>query len=455
MSGSGAVGGSAIRVALRIRPESASDENGHSDSCIAVTGDRSVQIARKRELTGQSEQEQYTFDHVFTASSTQEEVFGSVRDLINEALLGYNVTVFAFGMTGSGKTHTISGTHAQPGLVPRTVHHVFSSLRTHATAHKESVAMVFLTFVELYNNTLYDLLAGISGQSENNAMQANLHHSSHSHSHGHGHAHGHGHTTGDGGSLKIHEHPTRGIQLSGSSTIRTPVASAEEALNLISKGSRARATAATNLNERSSRSHTVITLEVVSRSPVPAGISASGASSVSTNAAAGGGPQGGVLTSFGKINLVDLAGSERVKVSGAEGQTLTEAKQINKALSVLGDVLNTLSRLGIHANGTGTGTGSGSGTNEAGLALAGAADGGLAASLTGTGAGPPSLSHVPYRNSKLTMLLKDSLGGNAKTMMIATVRPSLSFFPQVRFSDFPSLSCSLLCSPYCDCKFCS
>lgn len=354
--------GSAIRVALRIRPEPASDENLHTESCVNICSDKTVQIARKRELTGQMDQAQYTFDHVFSPTSTQEDVFSSVRDLINEALLGFNVTIFAFGMTGSGKTHTISGNQSQPGIVPRAVHHVYSSLRAHATTHKESVAMVFLTFVELYNNTLYDLLSGLAP-----------------------------HTTSlspENGPLKIHEHPTRGIQLSGSSTLRTPVGSAEEVLGLINKGYKVRATASTNLNERSSRSHTVITLEIVSSSP-------SSSSGEST-------------TSYGKINLVDLAGSERVKASGAEGQTLTEAKQINKALSVLGDVLNALSK---HHS-----------------------DDSPSASHSSAHTGTREIGYVPYRNSKLTMLLKDSLGGNAKTVMIATIRPSLRFISQTIMS---------------------
>ena len=369
---------SCIRVALRIRPEAASDENGNGggeESCVHVSSAKSVQVKRLRELTGDSSTQQYTFDNVFSAASTQEEVFTSVRDLIGEALLGYNVTVFAFGMTGSGKTFTISGTQQQPGIVPRTVHHVFSSLRQHAQRHKENVAMVFLSFVELYNNSLHDLLAPDtpSSSSSSSSSSALMHAPAHT-----------------DGPIKIHEHPQRGIQLSGSPGLRTPVASAEEALALIARGNKGRATGNTNLNERSSRSHTVITLEILSRST-------QAPSSSSGGAAAGAGP----VTAFGKVNLVDLAGSERVKMSGAEGQTLVEAQQINKALSVLGDVLSSLSKFNLEE----------------------AQD----RDAPGHAAAPP---HIPYRNSKLTMLLKDSLGGNAKTMMIATVRPGAAFFSQ-------------------------
>ena len=224
-------------------------------------------------------------------------------------------------------------------------------------------AMVFLTYVELYNNTLYDLLSGdishFSAQT-NGAM---------SHS-----------SVNDNAGIKIHDHPTLGIQLSGSSTLRIPVSSAEEALTLIAKGNKLRATASTNLNDRSSRSHTVISLEIVSKTLHDEDSTGASKSDQSIK--------------IGKINLIDLAGSENVKASGAEGQTLTEAKQINKALTVLGDVLNSLSKYYIEQK----------------------------------NAAP--LPHIPYRNSKLTMLLKDSLGGNAKTMMIATVRLSPTFYSQ-------------------------
>ena len=137
--------------------------------------------------------------------------------------------------------------------------------------------MVCLTYVELYNNTLNDLL------SENGCIDGE-----------------------DSGSLKIHEHPKLGIYLTGSPGIRTPVSSPEECMALIHKGNKTRATAATNLNERSSRSHTVISLEIITRN------------------LGGESPEvgGGDIVSVGKLNLVDLAGSERVKLSGASGQVL-------------------------------------------------------------------------------------------------------------------------------------
>jgi hypothetical protein len=221
--------------------------------------------------------------------------------------------------------------------------------------------MVFLSYVELYNNHLYDLLSKVES----------LEYSP----------------------VRIHEHAVRGIILTGSPTLRTPVSSAEEALSLIARGTLMRSTASTNLNERSSRSHTVITLEIVTQTRIlPSESDDNEISEFNSKKTVS---DGGLITKVGRINFVDLAGSERVKVSGATGQTFEEAKQINKALSVLGDVLNALSK-----------------KDSSGLASS------------------RKESFIPYRNSKLTMLLKDSLGGNAKTMMIATIRPLSTFFAQ-------------------------
>ncbi len=416
----------AIRVALRVRPESAevsSSGSGRSPGKqnSIVTNGNVVSLHRHRENGIADISHQYTFDKVFEGDTTQEEVFTHVQDLIDESLLGYNVTIFAFGMTGSGKTHTISGqsvalgasnssstatlANSNAGIVPRTLHRVFSHLRHQAAANttinKESAAMVFLTFVELYNNTFYDLLASEVPGDYNNISANNGSNSS---------------------GLKLHEHPVRGMHLTGSQTLHTPVGSAEEALALVHRGYGLRATAATNLNERSSRSHTVLTLEIVTREVVLDTTGDNSAATTGTNQT----PT--TRTRVGKINLVDLAGSERVKLSGAEGQTLEEAKQINKALSVLGDVLNSLSRMNVNADKQSN-------------------------SATSTTRGNKSpemkkLTHIPYRNSKLTMMLKDSLGGNAKTMMIATIRLSAAFYQQTLTSlQYAARARHIKCNP--------
>jgi kinesin family member 15 len=387
---------SAIRVAVRIRPESETEgDEKYGHTAVSVSEGNKLSLWRQKG-TNQSISHSYSFDKVFEPSSTQEEVFTNVRDLIDDGLKGYNTTIFAFGMTGSGKTHTISGpsaTDANAGIVPRTVHHVFSSLRKQASQQRDYGAMVFLTFTELYNNTFYDLLASsIPADDTYNEYQSSAKVL----------------CSANPGALKLQEHPVRGMQLVGSPTLRLPVTSAEETLQLINRGYKLRATASTNLNDRSSRSHTVLSLEVVSNTMV-------------SNEEGNPLEAGKAITHVGKINLVDLAGSERVKVSGAVGQTLEEAKQINKALSVLGDVLNSLSKLHSHSDSPTKVPPEES--SESRHKAKGATESPLPRKFN-------KLSHVPYRNSKLTMLLKDSLGGNAKTMMIATIRPGSSFYQQ-------------------------
>jgi len=168
------------------------------------------------------------------------------------------------------------------------------------------------------------------------------------------------------------------------------VSTLNEAILLIEKGYKERATSTTLLNDRSSRSHTIITFEIVWRkfqNPENNKISVDCEN------------KNPLFLSIGKLHLVDLAGSERVKMSGATGQSLEEAKQINKALSVLGDVLNSLSKYHLSVDSSR-----------------------VLESLP--------KPFIPFRNSKLTMLLKDSLGGNSKTMMVTTIRPLKQYYQQ-------------------------
>lgn len=199
---------------------------------------------------------------------------------------------------------------------------------------KEETIIVYLSYLELYNNSLYDLLDDHSKQKP----------------------------------LKLWEQPnTSGLKITGSNMLRTPVTSIDETQEYIRKGDLKRSTNATQCNEHSSRSHSILTLEFVvydntnamdtfggklEGTSLPMGSSTSNASVPSV-------PPSSAVTEFtdslpsvapsrvlrsSKLNIVDLAGSERVKQSGVEGGVLEESKQINKALCVLGDVLNCLSK---------------------------------------------------------------------------------------------------------------
>jgi kinesin family protein C2/C3 len=162
---------------------------------------------------------------------------------------------------------------------------------------------------------------------------------------------------------------TLDIRLTAENTVEVPglvkesVSTVTEVLNVLDRGNSNRATASTNLNEHSSRSHMVLQVEVTS------GL--------------------GEAMSTGTLYLVDLAGSERVRKSEVEGKELKEAQHINKSLSALGNVMEALDR---------------------------------------------KASHVPYRDSKLTYLLQNSLGGNSRTMMVVTVCPHNNSYDETTYA---------------------
>ncbi|KAG5186920.1 P-loop containing nucleoside triphosphate hydrolase protein [Tribonema minus] len=340
----------AICVAVRIRPEAAlagSSIITSSDdlvSCVRVAdAANKVTIAcparaclgsTSQSVVAESATHEFIFDRVFDAASRQEEVFTLVRPLVNAAADGYVATVFAYGMTGSGKTHTISGTGGDVGMLPRAVSLLLDSLKADAAkGPQQTIFMVTISFVEIYNNTFVSLLSAPSATTDGNQK------------------------------IEIRESPTRGVYLTGGTNLRLPVTCTEEAMQLIHRGMEKRATSCTNMNERSSRSHAILTFEV-ERSTASVRV--------------------------GKLQLIDLAGSERVGLSGAEGSVLAEAQSINLSLSLLGDVLSALSKY--HR----------------------AVSKGLASAT--------ERPFIPYRNSKLTHLLKDSLGGNCKTLMVCCIR---------------------------------
>lgn len=247
-------------------------------------------------------------------------MYENVGSVIVEAVLnGYNGTVFAYGQTGCGKSHTMSG------FVERTLEHIFEAT---STSSSNTRYLALLSYLEIYNEKLRDLLRDdhIDGQ------------------------------------LQLKEDPVRGTYVGGGLREVT-VKDAAECAQLVGQGSRRRALAATKMNATSSRSHAVLTISIE-------------ALAMNENT------KGGSAVRRGRLHLVDLAGSERQGRTGATGDRLKEAASINLSLSALGNVISAL------AAGNGR--------------------------------------HVPYRDSKLTRLLKDSLGGNARTLMIACVSPSQS-----------------------------
>lgn len=341
-------------MVARIRPEPGGA--APLDSCLALTGRRSVDLEEPAEAAAhpngtpfakhRPKKHTYTLDEVLGPSATQDDVYAHVAPLVASAANGYNATVFAYGHTGSGKTHTMTGERHAPGVTPRAVRDLFCAIATATGSGK--VFLVHLSYVELHNNRFRNLL-----KSEKDAI--------------------------NDARIEIRECREFGVFLSGPPDLKRTVTSERDVRDLVAIGDRARAFASTNCNDHSSRSHCVLTLHVQSKD-------AAGAVRV------------------GKLNLVDLAGSERVSVSGAAGDTLTESKSINLSLALLGDVLAALSR-------------------NAQREIA-------AASPRKGGAPPRDPEPVPYRNSKLTHLLKDSLGGNSKTLMITNLRAIPAYYRQ-------------------------
>ena len=255
----------------------------------------------------------YTLDRIFDANSTQEGVFKEVAALtVRDVLDGYNGTIFAYGQTGSGKTHTMFGVRGGPpelrGLIPRAAQAIFDGIDK-----MDDVVEVTITcsFLEIYREQIRDLLC-----------PKNI-------------------------GLKVREAPSGDVYVQGLSD--EFVTSPDELLDVVAEGDKSRSVAATNMNETSSRSHSVLIVIVTQKSR-----------------------DGSVKV--GKLNLADLAGSERIAHTGATGQTLEEAKKINQSLSSLGNCINALT--------------------------------------------DRTRTHIPYRDSTLTYLLKDSLGGNTKTTLM-------------------------------------
>ncbi len=258
----------------------------------------------------------WEFDEIFDTASTQEAVYKEVSALVTSVMDGFNVCIFAYGQTGSGKTWTMSGPSSNRGVNTRALDELFHKSATRRADYNDTISVSIL---EVYNEAIRDLLV-------------------------------------DGGSsdkLEIRQ-SDQGNYVPGLTQV--PVESLQNVIDLLAVADRNRSSASTNMKEHSSRSHMMLTVTVVSE-----------------NLTLG-------VTTRGKLNLVDLAGSERLDKTGASGQALKEAQNINKSLSALGDVI------AARAN---------------------------------------KQSHVPFRNSTLTYLLQDSLSQDSKTLMIVCVSPVL------------------------------
>ncbi|XP_072320787.1 kinesin-like protein KIFC3 isoform X2 [Eucyclogobius newberryi] len=331
-----------IRVFCRVRPVS-QEEQDSTDAKTMLSFDSDDDSILY--LSNKGKVMTFELDRVFPPKATQEEVFQEVQSLVTSCIDGFNVCIFAYGQTGSGKTYTMEGVAENPGINQRALQLLFSEVTEKASDWDYTISA---SMVEIYNETLRDLLGDSPTEK-----------------------------------LDIKMQPDGSGQLYVPGLTKFTVGSAQDINRIFELGHVNRATACTNLNEHSSRSHALLVITV-------SGYNATTATHTQ-----------------GKLNLVDLAGSERISKSGAEGSRLREAQYINKSLSALGDVINALR--GKH-------------------------------------------SHVPFRNSRLTYLLQDSLSGDSKTLMMVQVSPlssnmsesvcSLKFAQRVRTVELSSSSSS-------------
>lgn len=364
-----------IRVYCRVRPllatEAAAapvklvypdeDEEGQRLQ-IALPNVGGIPSLENPDITNQNKIYSFKFDRVFNPRVTNETLFEDVSQLVQSALDGYNVCIFAYGQTGSGKTFTMSS--PTNGIIPLAIRQIFA---TAAELTETGWSYEFHgEFLEIYNEKIIDLLGKPSSVDDQDIQSSNSGNNPR------------GNKTSSKYEIR-HDPVKRSTKVLGLTSVR--LENYAQAARLLQQAGRNRSVAATQMNERSSRSHSVFVLRL------------SG-----TNAVTG-------KRHDGVLNLIDLAGSERLAQSQASGDRLRETQAINKSLSSLGDVIVALGSSG-HSNNSSNG-------------------------------------HIPYRNSKLTYLLQYSLSGSSKTLMLVNVSPlqqhanetinSLRFATKVRF----------------------
>uniref|UniRef100_A0A8B9RDG8 Kinesin-like protein KIF14 n=1 Tax=Astyanax mexicanus TaxID=7994 RepID=A0A8B9RDG8_ASTMX len=328
---------SAVTVAVRVRPFS-SREKGEN-SCQVIFMDNQETVVQHPDT-----KQTYTFAFDFSFCSldemdprfaSQQTVYENLaKPLLERAFEGFNTCLFAYGQTGSGKSYTMMGFGEEAGIIPRFCEELF--LRLSRADSKEDTCHLEMSYFEVYNEKIHDLLVAKDEQNQKKMP------------------------------LRVREHPVEGPYVEDLST--NVVSSYGDIQTWLELGNKQRATAATGMNDKSSRSHSVFTLVMTQ---------------TKTELVEG---EEHVHRIISRINLVDLAGSERCATAQTSGDRLREGASINKSLLTLGKVISALSEQ----------------------------------------AQSRKKVFIPYRESVLTWLLKESLGGNSKTAMIATLSPAAS-----------------------------
>ncbi|KAJ2030861.1 tubulin-dependent ATPase kip3 [Coemansia sp. S610] len=288
------------------------DENGQQRAHVGASNKRHKDI-------------RFVFDRVYGEESSQRDIYeGTTRGLLDSVMHGYNATVFAYGATGCGKTYTISGCAEDPGVVFLTMQELFERI---TIAEDERTVEVALSYLEVYNETIRDLLC-------------------------------------ESGPLALREDARQGVTVAGLSE-HVP-RSVSEVMDLMVRGNANRTMSPTEANAVSSRSHAVLQVHVRQKPR-------------------SGGLQTDVTTAT--LSIIDLAGSERATVAQNSNARMREGANINRSLLALANCINAL-------------------------------------------CDQKTKRHIPYRDSKLTRMLKFSLGGNCRTVMITCVSPASTYFEE-------------------------
>ncbi|MBZ3872195.1 Kinesin-like protein KIF18A [Sciurus carolinensis] len=328
-----------MKVVVRVRPENRKEKATGFHKVVHVVDKHILVFDPKQEEVSffhrkktanfdvtkrQNKDLKFVFDAVFDETSTQLEVFEhTTKPILRSFLNGYNCTVLAYGATGAGKTYTMLGSTAEPGVMYLTMLDLYKSMDE---IKEEKICSTAVSYLEVYNEQIRDLLV-------------------------------------NSGPLAVREDAQKGVVVQGL-TLHQPKSS-EEILHLLDSGNKNRTQHPTDMNATSSRSHAVFQIYLRQQDKT---------ASINQN------------VRIAKMSLIDLAGSERASATSAKGTRFVEGTNINKSLLALGNVINALADT------------------------------------------KKKNQHVPYRNSKLTRLLKDSLGGNCQTIMIAAVSPSSLFY---------------------------
>jgi len=315
-----------VRVYCRIRPVGKDDP----EIDFATTMDDGAAtlkvVEEKKNATSsqrRTKKHMFTFDHVFGPSSDQIDIFSQVEQLITSSMDGYDVTIFAYGQTGSGKTFTMFGpndcdykTGGARGIIPRAIDHIFQTIEQ-AKERKWSYTME-ASIMEIYNEQLNDLLASKPKKKVVKATPKSPRGKSRTPLKK---------TASKGASeldIKVHKTKKGKVIVMVNGVTKVPVKTPEQ-LHELTRSAADRATrASTDMNARSSRSHTVFQLHVK------------------------GTHEDGKESTQSVLTLVDLAGSERIAKTNASGDRLKEAKAINLSLTLLGNCVRALAEKNKH-----------------------------------------------------------------------------------------------------------